>query len=371
MATKKKSSEPGPSFAAVADCHIGNSQRFAGPVGEDGINSRGRINLNTLQAACAAARKAGVSTLFVAGDMFHSRRPEPAILAAVQKIFDVARADGLDVVIVPGNHDMLDASAEGGNTAVAPLWECAEIITRPLWRGQGNVLAVPYDGRVPMAQHLTEVMAKEAETWVNTNTHGAPAARYLVTHVGVWDDEQAKTSRWLKNAKDGMNSNLLFDSMAEAGIKAAFVGNYHEHMVWRRGDMTIYQIGTLCPGGFGDAGIENRGLMMLSDGTKIEVPGPRFALEAGGALTVLDEKIGNTYFVRQVGGGERKAGESSKLGGYEYVGSPKAAKKSTAAATPQSPEEALAGYVAAMELPAGVTRDEVAEMVKDCWKKGA
>ncbi len=367
MATKKKI--PGARFAVVADIHAGNFAKFSTPVGENGINSRGLLVLDAIQAACVYARTTAIDTLFVAGDMFHSRRPEPAVLAAVQKIFDVARADGLDVVIVPGNHDMLDASAEGGNTAVAPLWECAEIISSPRWRG--NVLAVPYDGRVPMAQHLTEVLGKEAGAWASTNTQGAPAARYLVTHVGVWDDEQAKTSRWLKNAKDGMNNNLLFDSMAEAGIKAAFVGNYHEHMVWHRGDMTIYQIGTLCPGGFGDAGQLNRGLMMLSDGTKIEIPGPRFILEAGGVPTVLNETIGNTYFVRQVGGGERSVNEAEKLGGYEYVGPPKAAKKSAAAATPQSPEEALNGYVATMVLPDGVARDEVAEMVKDCWKKGA
>lgn len=363
MATKKKPDMYPHGLAVIADCHIGNLSAWGGPVGPNGLNRRGELTVATLRRACARAVELNCDTLFVAGDMFHNRRPEPAVIAAVQAVFSEAYGVGLKIIIVPGNHDMMDASAEGGNTACAPLWECATVVLAP--RTERGVFLVPYDSRVPMAQHLTEVLANKKL-----------GAQVLVTHVGVWDDLDAKASPWYRKAKDGMHTSLLFDAMEDAGITMAFVGNYHQHRVWKRGSLTIVQVGTLCPGGFGDGGIVDRGLLaQCCEGvfSMHEIPGPRFITWDGTSDAGKGERKNaeNTYFGRQVGGVELSEVAKGYMGGYEYI----PAQDNETQGTPaedyggDSPDEALAAYVEGMDLPAGVDKAAVLEMVKDCWKK--
>jgi hypothetical protein len=385
MATKKKSAaapaEFKPTFAVVSDCHTGNFSAWGGATDASGLNVRGRLTVETLRRAHQGAFGDGLR-LFIAGDLFQSRRPEPAIVAAVQRVFgDIVNRGGYKVVIVPGNHDMLDASAEGGNTACEPLYMVADVMRKPEWIEA--VLMVPFDSRVPMAQHLTEVLAGEAERIRTETLHGKLPPRSLVTHVGVWDDDEAKESKWLRRAKDGMNCNLLFDAMEAAGIKLAFVGNYHNHRVWTRGEMQIVQVGTLCPASFSDEGLVDRGLMVVSDGVtwrKVEIPGPRFVVDSDGRGAKSAAKYGedelSSYFVRQVGGKELDAEGTTRLAGYEYVPVKVEPRlfpgDEPIAPAPRSPEEALSAYVQGMPLPDGGTmRPEVAALVAKCWRDGA
>jgi hypothetical protein len=389
MATKKKPApaptEFKPTFGVIADAHCGNFSAWGGVTEADGLNTRGRLTVETLRRAKVTACKDGLE-LFIAGDLFQSRRPEPAIVAAVQRVLDREPGEYNPAVIVPGNHDMLDASAEGGNTACEPLWGVANIVRGPTWFG--TVFMVPFDSRVPMAQHLTEVLVREVEKLNNATLHGKLPPRSLVTHVGVWDDAEAKESKWLRRAKDGMNCNLLFDAMEAAGIRLAFVGNYHNHRVWTRGEMQIVQVGTLCPASFSDEGLIDRGLMVVSDGVtwqKVEIPGPRFVVDSGSGVAQraaehADDEL-SSYFVRQVGGLELDSDGATRLGGYEYQPAKVEPRRlpgdEPIATAPRSPEEALSAYVQGMRLAdggladGGTMRPEVAALVAKCWRDGA
>lgn len=376
MAAKKKVAARAlerPLFAVLADPHVGNHQRWGGSQ-VNGINARCRLTLDALEAAVQKAGDLGCRELFVAGDMFHTRRPEPAVIASVQKIFDQAKEgpEPMNIVIVPGNHDMLDADAAGGNTACAPLWESARVIEEAVtWNGIGgvDVVLIPYSARVPMAQHLMEKMG---------NLDRSPSPAVLVTHVGVWDDEDAKAAPWMRRAKDGISAPMLFDLMEKAKITTAFVGNYHNHRVWQRGDMTICQVGTLCPGSFGDEGLVDRGLMVTSSGVgfeKHEIPGPRFVTITQETQVMLKSRDKpNRFFLRCV---DIDPGEGARaiFGGVEVVSSEaekeEQASGATAGPRPQTPMEALMFHVEHQDLPEGVQRAAVADLVRDCWARGA
>lgn len=367
-------------IAIIADCHCGNHARFGGAM-ENGLNARARLTIASLQAAVKAAGAAGADTLFVAGDLFHSRRPEPALIAEVQRVF--AEADPMLVVVVPGNHDMLDSSAAGGNTACAPLWDEAHVVREPEWhrclngKASDFVLSIPYESTVPMALHLARVLEGSLP---KCEGKAVPRGRrILVTHVGVWD---ADSPKWTRGARDGISAPMLFDLMEKMGIGAAFVGNYHEHKIWERNGLTICQVGALCPTGFGDSKPGKHGLMALGDASitkMVAIPGPRFeiVLEKHTEWGVPQDK--NTYFVRQVGGVEATGAATEKLGGYEYVpagdasgfGSSDEEEKQELFAPADDPLAAVVKFAQEMELEDGADRQAVVDLVSDLWKKGA
>jgi 3',5'-cyclic AMP phosphodiesterase CpdA len=368
-------------FAVVADVHLANHARFGGPM-VDGINARGRLILDALAAACEAAKKRRCWVLFVAGDLFHTRRPEPAIIAAVQRLFEEQRLLGLTVVVIPGNHDLLDAGAEGGNTACAPLWQSTNLVDRPAWIAvrDGDVLAVPFTARVPMAMHLLEVLST-----VGKQKFGTRKERTLVTHVGVWDDTTATS--WQRRAKDGINATVLFDLMEKAGITTAFVGNYHEQRTWTRapsGDpsapaIAIVQVGTLCPGGFGDAGLKNRGSMWIQDSrgalASVEVLGPRFVDVDDRFAGVLSyEGADRARFFLRLKGVELDPHNQDGWGGVERVDTSSfgpSIEGGKQEGSPVDSAEALRFHVEQLPLAEGVDRAAVLDLVNDCWKRGA
>jgi len=365
----KKKAEALGGLAVIADCHIANHARFGGPV-VNGINARGAIALKAFEHALIMAAERGCRDLVVAGDLFHSRRPEPAIIAGVQQAIHRA-SPGIRVTVIPGNHDMLDADAAGGNTACAPLWQNASLVSEPGWREPGDceALLVPFQSRVPMAMHLSEVLAVKP-----TGLLGRP--RVLVTHVGVYDDADAPP--WQRRAKDAIGARFLLDLLEAAGIDTAFVGNYHEHRIWRGERSRVVQLGTLCPASFSDAGLTDRGLMATyRDGgfSFVEVPGPRFVS--------IGCKEDENDFIRD---GESKRIFVRGLGAYEvahpeeFGGVEPATGGDTSSFSPLAeggktgsiePLAALAEFVEGQQLPDGIDRGAVLDLVRECWTKGA
>jgi hypothetical protein len=292
-------------IAFVADCHVGNFKAHGGLV-TAGLNVRGQMSTAAFREAVVKARDSGADTLFVAGDLFHSRRPEPAVIAAVLKAL-VEEAAELPVVIIPGNHDMLDATAELGNTACEPLYQAATIINDPSWvvTSIGNVLAVPFRGGMPMADYLDEVL----NGYMVGTLMKDDSPAMLLTHVGVYDDQSPP---WCKDATDAIHKDRLFALLEQAGIETAFVGNFHHMRAWSHVDKDdrlyrIVQCGTLCPHSHSDQGQFPRvGAMWMFDGEDlepVEIAGPRFinmASETSGvdrclvmAQPELKEKLGD------------------------------------------------------------------------------
>lgn len=327
----------------------------------DGLNRRGEETTETLRRATLLARKAGAAYFAVAGDLFHNRRPEPAVIRRVQDIFD---ADVMMDLLVPGNHDMLDDTCESGNTAMAPLYRVATVDDGPTIRDCGSleVLTIPFDGRTSMREHLEKVAP--------TMKLKGRGPGILITHVGVYTQEEAKP--WQVEAKDAISSAELFAVMKKIGARLALVGNYHESHEWHGKEGTIIQLGTLVPATHGD---ENGGLMALvhADGTYsfCMVPGPRFvdmSLEGRKITPILGYEEGYSYYGRVISGnGDIPA---QLPGGWVVIEDERGIAGETTpyahgVEPPERPADAVLEYVAAMDLPAGVERGIVIERAND------
>lgn len=366
MAAKKipKVVAPSPIIAAVvADAHVGNHARNGGPI-EAGLNRRGRESVAVLESAVVAARDLGAPRFVVAGDLFHSRRPEPAVIRAVQDALDAA-GQSMKVVLVPGNHDMLDATAARGNTAMAPLVDVADTIaTEPCW--SGPILLVPFHGTKPMSEFLGVVLEGQ------TRGPGKPKS-FLVTHVGLYDEKGA--APWQRRARDGMSAEAMLLAMAGGNFCTSVVGNYHEHRHWSRKGITAIQAGTLCPASHGDGGLADRGLMILlrEDGTweKVEVPGPRFLTIVPGAAPPGEAPPGFSYYVRARGeGGIAVGAPPASLGWAALDWEPALSGEEmgdVARSDDETDEQAIAATVAELTLPDGVGRAAVEKLALEIW----
>lgn len=260
-----------PRIGVVADCHLGNFAPHGGLPGKNGLNARGELTVETLRRALALAEDRGCRNVYVAGDLFHSRRPEPAVIAAAQRAFG---GPGGNYAVVAGNHDLVDASPEGGNTACETVAQHVFVPREPRWEQLPglDVLLVPFTSAVPMHQHLTEVLSRE---W----PHPPGRPKVLVTHIGV---TEAATAPWLKGKPDSVDVGDLTGWLKAAGFTGAFVGNYHQGQIWSSDGVWVCQVGTLCPSSHSDEGVFPRvgGMATWAPGealpTMHEVPGPRF-----------------------------------------------------------------------------------------------
>jgi calcineurin-like phosphoesterase family protein len=373
MARRKKPAITFPPVAFVADVHLGNFRQFGGETAADGLNVRGRLTLETLARALALAKKRNCSTFVVGGDLFEHRRPEPAIIAgAAHELVGYWHEDPfqrpLDVWVIPGNHDTIDGSAIGGNTACATVQEVCTVrhgwVDLPLLAGSEgvNLRLIPFNGgKKPMAQFVDEVM---------TNFKAVGQLRAVATHVGVVDDD---TPPWLREAQDAMHKDKLFDAMDREDVAVAFVGNYHQHREWERNGRRIVQVGVLNPRGFGDAGLDDVGGIALWDGDKVtweQVPGPRF-VKIAKEQPYPESPAGCSVFARfeDIGVPPPDRGYA----GFEVVPPEPEARAGEALPVKlvESAEEALQDWVARAPLPESVGKAEVADLLKDLWRKAA
>lgn len=348
-------------LAAVADCHLGNFRAFGG-LWEGGLNYRCRLTVETLRQALLLAHGSNADLFVIAGDLFETKRPEPPVLAAAQRAF--AEVDGeMAITILPGNHDMPSATAAGGDTACEPMHVFAAVLRTPtLEHLPGiSVLSVPFSATVPMAQEIAEQVTRDWE-W-------REPLRVLATHVGCYDDTDAF---WMRDAKDAISADRLFEIMDGSGIHVAIVGNYHQHRFWSRDDRTIIQVGALNPRNFADAGLDQYGSLILlqDDGSwaRSEIPGPRFVVVKDGQFP--DQRPGCQIYCRAVGE-DLGATAGETFAGYEHQPEPAPDPEARAEDVPQaeSPEQALADYVARMPQPQGVEAQEVLDAVMDSWRR--
>jgi hypothetical protein len=232
---------------------------------------------------------------------------------------------------------------------------------------------VPFDGTKAMRNVLNDCPMLGA-------SEGPPIeCNILVTHVGVYDDSDVKSAPWFRTAKDGISSDELFAIMKRAGIRLAFVGNFHEHRSWSDGEgRRIVQIGTLAPHSFSDAGLVQRGLVALTDGVDLkmqEAHGVRFLQTMGPRPEVLDAR--NRYVVRQVGGARMDDSEVDAKGWLAYEHLPEKAKTEKTALpgardSAPDPLSALAAHVTEAPMPPELdsitSRAKVLDLVKGAWK---
>lgn len=347
-------------LAVVADVHVGN---FAFGAGEYhvGLNARCRATLAALRRAVEVAQERD-ARLVVAGDLFHGKRPEPAVIAAVQEVLRAA----LDPVLLLGNHDAIGP----GDHALAPLRPVARIAAEGAYLLDG-VLYVPWSPGSALERLDAALLAHTDE-------------RVLVMHCGLYD---STFPAWLCGP-GAVEVGALHARMDAHGIRFALAGDYHQHRAWRSPAVLpsdchhALQVGALCPTGFSDAGLDGYGSVILVDlgmgeVERVEVPGPRF-LSMGYAEAGREERVcacreaGNVAHVRlRVPAGQEVAAEKGTFCSWlraeevphEVVPEEAEPRASGAAELfPQDFDAALREYVEGMKLDEKV--DRVAVLTK-------
>jgi hypothetical protein len=352
---------PAPTLAACADVHLANHARWGGPL-VDGLNRRGRETVATLERAIQTAEHSGCQAFAVAGDLFNSRRPEPALIAAVQRVFSSTK---MACLIIPGNHDALDASTIGGNTACAPLWRDATVVNESTWFQIGGlaILAIPFDARQPMADWI----GAEVERLASSRPAGEAV---LLTHVGVYDEEQAPP--WQVKAKDAMPAEAMLRLLEAQGFTLALVGNYHNHLQrGGHGEPIVCQIGTLCPASFSDPEAPVGGMAYVAPGQTpwlVQIPGPRFQRTPRADLANFQPMEECSYYLRVTG--EPPPGFTNPPGvvHVDWVQEAALGAAQADASPAQDPEAAL--REACADAPKGM-RDPVEDLVMQAWRAGA
>lgn len=110
----------------TVDVHLDEHAAFATDV--DGVNSRLVISAKAVKHIIDRAVASGSSTLLVPGDWFHDRkRISVPTLDVSAEILDYAKRSGVDVFLVPGNHDL----SREGNTNSVKGQRFADVLAEP------------------------------------------------------------------------------------------------------------------------------------------------------------------------------------------------------------------------------------------------
>ena len=347
-------------IAVVADVHVGNFPKFGGEE-RGGINERCRMVLAALAEAVRIANERDC-TLVVAGDLYEEKRPPPAVVAAVQNVLHLADETPL---VVLGNHDAIGP----GDHAMAPLWPVANVVANE-WAYHDGVLFVPWSPQPALEMLDAALEASKSEGPVRT----------VVCHFGIYDQGFPP---WLKGGGAAAVTDLR-TRMVEHGVRILLAGDYHEHREWKGRQTRVVQVGCLSPTGFNNPGHERYGSVLIVDTDaspgkaieRVEVAGPRFLQFRDGevdfALVEELKAAGHTPFVRvQCAPGheeqaEQGSGKVLDKGEVDFDVVPDQIDTESPAEVDAtaSTDEAVAGYIAAMELPPGVEADEVLECVR-------
>lgn len=338
------------------------------------VNRRCRLTLETFRNAVDTALAKQCEIFVVAGDLFDTCKPEPPIIADVLETIAGA-SDRMLFYLMVGNHDQNSLTL--GDNALAPLFPHARIVEGPMRQARGEDVELLF---VPFRPGNAREWLPKAVRDIATDIQGK--RRILFLHVGIIG---ANTPPWLREAHGAVHVDDLRSLCEDLHIERVFAGDWHDHHDWKGdgqpgGFPRITQIGTLCPTGFDNPGLEGYGRLAICDVYKmkneyIEIPGPRFVkvdFSTGGDPLLATEK-GNTVFCsRIVHPNEAKAALESMnlsiaagdIAGGEIVvdksSIEQAAGKAARAATQAgSLSEALAGYVEKMPLDDGIDRAEV------------
>ncbi len=352
----------------VADVHLGNHRQHGGAE-VAGVNARcGEIA--AILGEAMTLPQAG-DTIVILGDLFDSARPSPQVISAAMAALS-ARATGVQVVILVGNHDR--RSDAPGDTALAPLdWLTGvDVVERPmvLHRSGARLLLVPYMPDQCSADLIAEVKAL-GDTCAS---HTAPVIVGL--HAGIIGDDAAP---WAQAARNAITNGDLADVTASVGADFAISGDWHSHAVYenfnaQHGHATrVIQCGALVPTGWNNPGLDGYGTIYEWSAGKLvrhEVSGPRYVRTNTAGLAKLPKDTPHTLRVRidAADADEEAAARADSrvctVARADIDPKASATQAANAARSSASIEQAISAYCRNMDLPEGIDPALVAQTAR-------
>jgi hypothetical protein len=203
----------------------------------------------------------GCGRFVVAGDLFDTVRPTPQMVSATIEALQACKFEGMEVVVLLGNHDQV--STADGDNAVAVLRHAGIQVIESLEVRDG-ICYIPFQ-------------PGDARVWLPQALKAAKGCAAVITHVGIADE---KTPDFLVDAKDALPLSLVLSSLPE-GVRVFAAGNWHGYRAWRdtQASTTVVQIGALCPADYGDDQTATGSLLLINNSgvdSMDRIPGPRF-----------------------------------------------------------------------------------------------
>jgi hypothetical protein len=201
-------------FVLIADVHLHQWSQFA-EVTHYGANSRLAGLHSEITRAAITVKQKGGKRMVVAGDLFHVRGSiAPSVLNPTLDIFKAIVDMGIEVLIIPGNHDLEGKDSERVSSAVTALEGVGcRVIHETELIVEGDMLLVPwFDNVTALKDELAEQVRAMREDGFD------PAKNDLIIHAPV--------NGVIKGIPEhGLESTWL----AELGFRRVFAGHYHNH----------------------------------------------------------------------------------------------------------------------------------------------
>jgi len=365
--------------ALVADCHVASHKRLGGDRVAS-LNERCRRTLDVFTRAVERSLELDCAAFVVLGDLLDSQRPEPQILAAIQTALAPAKAAGMAVYLLVGNHDQV--SDQPGDHALGPLAPFATIVDRPtIIHVDGRARPSGLLGLVPFRTGAADAWLPETLQGFNARVGSTKAHRLLGVHLGVRD---SATAPWLKTSTDAIDVEVLAAAARDAGFGSVAAGNWHNRRSWTVDGVEVLQVGALVPTGWDNPNVAPYGsdpygtLAVWEDGvfSNEVLPGPRFVLTDAAGLSEAvrwAEQRGHTLYAQVKAPPESLAAavaalEASGVAGEVVVDGKaveaKAREAAEAASSSKTVEAALAAYLDRFPLEPGVSKEALDEAVR-------
>lgn len=227
-------------YAIVSDVHCHAWSQFS-HVNADGINSRLQIILNELVRVAQVLKAAGGTVIRVAGDLFHVRGSiAPSVFNPTFDTFQKICADmGMDVEIIPGNHDLegKDANRLGNAMQQLDKIDGCHVVIEPEETDDGQAVMIPW------IEDLDELRAV-CKQYANPD-------RDLIIH--------APLNGVIKGIPD---HGLDPDELAQMGYRRVFVGHYHNRKEFTGG---VWSVGATTHQTWSDPGTKAGFMLVYPD----------------------------------------------------------------------------------------------------------
>lgn len=212
--------------AIIADVHLHLWSQFATTNTVTSVNSRLEMSLSEIARAAADVQARGGKTLIVAGDLFHVRGSvAPEVLNPAMDEFERLIKSGLDVYIIPGNHDLAGKNTTRLGSAVTSLEKVGcKVVDRSYWFTEIKTVMVPWYENI---EELKTELLRVATGF----TPKELADTDLVIHAPI------------DAVIPGLPAHGLTDDwLSKLGFKRVFSGHYHNHKDFGNG---VFSIGAL------------------------------------------------------------------------------------------------------------------------------
>lgn len=222
-------------YVILSDLHFHPWSQFAEMNGA-GVNSRLAGLVGEVQRAAQAVKDAGGDTMFLAGDIFHTRGSiEPVVLNLVMDCFRKLTSEGITIRAIPGNHDLATKDTTRLHNAAAALEDCG---VEMVHTGSGEEFFVGSDAIVRMIPWHEDLAT-------------------LRMHIEDWTPERRRITDLIIHAPiDGVIKGIPDHGLdpawlASLGYRNVFAGHYHHH---KQAAPNVYSIGALAHHTWSDVG---------------------------------------------------------------------------------------------------------------------